>query len=250
CTCGRILNVPGPKAQPAPTAQPTPTARPAQQPAPSPLAGAFNSISEDEWSKLTVDTAPKKADPYADLLPPEEDEGDKRTAAEEIMDRAREELGESKDGQKDQAVSQLSSARWLLFFVGGVSIAFGVFGYFQYTKIVDDFQTLGLDADELEFLSFIVYVLIGLDIGIGVLFCLFGAFIFTFPLTCTIAATVLYLSGQIFSLVIDPLRIVNVLGWIVRISICSALFKAINNAAYYNYLKKQQKQKGRKQVGY
>ena len=219
----------------------------AQQAAPSPLAGAFDSISEDEWSKLTVDTAPKKADPYADLLPPEEEE-EKRTAADEIMDRAREEMGESKDGQKDQAVSQLSSARWLLVFVGAVAIGFGVFGWYSFAEDLKALEALQVDG--IDTIVLIVKVLIGVQIGVGVTFCLFGALIFVFPLTCTISALVLYVSLQIFTLVMNPLALARISGWIVRIAICSSLIKAVNNAAYYNYLKKQQSQKGRKQVGY
>ena len=250
CTCGRILKVPGRKAQPARVAQSAAKAKSprAQQTTPSPSAGAFNSISEDEWSKLTVDTAPKKADPYADLLPPEEEE-EKRTAADEIMDRAREEMGETKEQKKAGATNELNKARGFLIISGIANAGFwGTMGFFL-TAWLDEIAAASADQN-LTNLAFYLKLLVGLDVGVGVLFIVMGIFIFVFPLTCTITATVLFVGMEIFALIIDPLELTRVRGWIRRGAVIGSLITAITNAAYYNYLKKQQSQKGRKQGDY
>lgn len=238
CKCGHSFRVPSGKAKPSP---------PAEQ-AVDPLAGAFNSISEDEWSKLTVDTAPKKADPYADLLPSEEEE-DTRTAADEIMDRAREELGETKEQKKAGATNELNKARWFLIISGIANAGFwGTMGFFL-TAWLDEIAAASADQN-LTNLAFYLKLLVGLDVGVGVLFIVMGIFIFVFPLTCTITATVLFVGMEVFALIIDPLELTRVRGWIRRVAVIGSLITAITNAAYYNYLKKQEKQKGRKQVGY
>jgi hypothetical protein len=70
-----------------------------------------------------------------------------------------------------------------------------------------------------------------------VLFILMGAFIFLLPLTMTIAAFALFLLLECVGLALNPLSIVSIRDWIIRCAIGGALIQAINNAAYYRYMK-------------
>lgn len=222
CGCGKSFVVP--------TAEAKAAAGPISSPSP------YHAMSDDDWAAL----APKPEPVVDHTAQPQ-----KPSNTAGLLARAKTDLGQSSKQASSSAIGQLSSSRWILIGIGAFKLGLSIF----WLVIVESYVTGILDkvpeVDGTQLL-FILRLFLGIQIGIATSFILMGVFIFLFPLTMTIAALVLFIALEIFNLVIDPLSAFSIIGWIIRLSIFGALVQAINNAAYYKYLKAGTKKTKRK----
>lgn len=140
----------------------------------------------------------------------------------------------------------LKWARWIMIFVGVVTIGVNVVGAITLRDQVDAaLRKAGAPAinnlpppqrAEVEKAMNLGYVLSYVFIALGVVFIVLGIMVYQFPVQCTIAGLVLYILANIVGALIDPSTIAA--GLIVKIAIIVALVKAIQAAQAY--VKEQQ----------
>lgn len=213
CGCGKSFVVPSAKAIAA--------AVPDGSPSP------FHAMSDDDWAAL----APKPEPVVDHSAQPK-----KQSNSAGLLDRAKTDLGQKSKQASSSSIGQLSSSRWILIGIGALKLGLSIFRLVIVESYVKGILDKVPEVDGVQLL-FILRLSLGIQIGIATSFILMGVFIFLFPLTMTIAALVLFIALEIFNLVIDPLSAFSIIGWIIRLSICGALIQAINNAAFYKYLK-------------
>ena len=95
----------------------------------------------------------------------------------------------------------------------------------------------GLTQEELEGLLLVIRIVYATKLFIGMLFLLAAATFFLLPMTSAITALVVFILGEIMSLITYPILLVSIRGWIWRCAIFGALLQAINNASYYKLVK-------------
>lgn len=213
CGCGKSFVVP--------TAVAKAAAGPVISPSP------YHAMTDDDWAAL----APKPEPVVEQTTQPK-----KQSNSAGLLERAKTDLGQSSKQASSSAIGQLSSSRWILIGIGAFKLGVSIFWLVIVESYVKGILEKAPDVDSGQLLL-MLRVFLGIQIGIAVSFVLMGIFIFLFPLTMTIAALALFISLEIFNLVIDPLSAFSIVGWIIRLSIFGALVQAINNAAYYKYLK-------------
>jgi hypothetical protein len=86
------------------------------------------------------------------------------------------------------------------------------------------------------------YVFLGIFLGLGVLFVIFGIIIHSFPVPVTILSLVLYLLGAVVSAFIDPKTLAA--GLVIKIIIVVGLVKAIQAALAYEREKRESAELG------
>jgi hypothetical protein len=146
---------------------------------------------------------------------------------------------------------QLKTARGILLFVGiitvVVNIAFCVFA----DKIVDsqidqevaELRGQGMEIDnaavaEVRASSIrSVQLANGIAVALGVVFIVCGIMVYQYPVPTTILSLVLYIGSAAVYGVVDPTTLAR--GWLIKIIIVVALFKAVQAALAYE---KEQKQ--------
>lgn len=75
------------------------------------------------------------------------------------------------------------------------------------------------------------------NIVIAIVFCVCGGLIFKFPMTGAFTALVIFIIGEILSLILNPFLLISVRMWIVRAAFFGGLVQCVNNAAYYKFVK-------------
>ena len=94
--------------------------------------------------------------------------------------------------------NQLKSARWIMIFVGVLTIAINGFAFATTDGTLDrevaELQAQGYEIDKAELanLSFSNKLLTGGFAATGVLFILLGILVYQFPVPCTVTGLVLY----------------------------------------------------------
>jgi hypothetical protein len=136
--------------------------------------------------------------------------------------------------------TQLNQVRWTLIIIGIITIGFNVFMLATNRSNVENIlQQKGIhqvppDIErllELDRLTAIAFVLLG---GI---FIVLGLAVKAQPVLCTTLGLVLYIAGNLISAAIDPMTIMQ--GFIVKIIIVVALFRAIGAARAYENEQRQ-----------
>ena len=260
CPCGQVVKVPAgaatATAKPIAAAKPVAAARPvaamaasavpaqARRAAPQPAAvnaapNPFGDISDDEWKNMVQSHAPKQVD----TSKPKE-----KTAAAKMLDQARQETGVGDSLAMESALGFLNKTRGILV---GIGILVLVVVAIDYWLSMSELEALTAGGEEPELIAFVkkvVIVFCGIGAGVATAFIVAGFLVSIFPLTCTISALVLYTLLELVRLLVNPLALLSIRGWIFRISIFSGLIQGINNAAYYRHLKAEEKA-ARKQKG-
>ena len=133
--------------------------------------------------------------------------------------------------------NQLKSARWIMIFVGVLTIAINGFAFATTDGTLDrevaELQAQGYEIDEAELanLSFSNKLLTGGFAATGVLFILLGILVYQFPIPCTIAGLVLYIGAIGVGAWLNPLSVAQ--GLIVKIFIIVGLVKSVKSAFAY-----------------
>ena len=222
CTCGKIVKVPGqPNRAVAATLQPQ--AQPKQMGA---AVNPFNALSDADWASF----APKPA-PVRDMNAPK-----KESVTNSILNQARADLGQDKKSLRSGAGGHLASSRWILIGIGALKLALCIFQLVEANAAAAAIAEGAEDIDVDEIL-FVIQVIAGFGIATSVLLILMGIFVFLMPMTCAISALVLFVLLEIVSFIFNPFLLVNVRAWIVRGAMFGALVQAINNAAYYKFVR-------------
>jgi hypothetical protein len=268
CPCGQLIKVPAgaasPAAKPAAIAKPAvaaaaattatrapavahtaAVARPApvvRRPAPTAAGGApnpFGDMSDEEWQGLVAKHAPRK--------PTEQDNKPKvNTATENMLEEARKDTNQGKSMLREGAEGHLDQSRWLLVGLGVVLLAYSAFQLFMLNGMLESMASAAERAGDEEFdreaIRMVLMILGGFAVSVSVIFMLLGFFIFLLPLTCSVSALLLYICLELVRILSDPLDLLSIRSWIIRGAIFGGLIQAINNAAYYRFVKKQEKE--------
>jgi len=140
---------------------------------------------------------------------------------------------------------QLKTARGILFFVGIVTILLNIaFVLFaervvdsQIDKEVRELRAGGNEIDDAALAGFresavrSTRLVNGIAVLIGGVFIACGIYVYRYPVPATVVSLVLYLGCAAVYGVIDPSTLAR--GWIVKILIVVALFKAVQAALAY-----------------
>jgi len=133
--------------------------------------------------------------------------------------------------------NQLKSARWIMIFVGVLTIAINGYVFATNDATLDQevaqLKAEGFEIDEAELanISFINKVTSGSFAATGVLFILLGLLVYQFPVPCTVTGLVLYVGAIGVGLLLNPLSVFQ--GIIVKILIIVGLVKSVQSAFAY-----------------
>ncbi len=201
----------------------------------NPPAGGFHGLSDDEWSSL-LKAPPPPPNPY--------DKPAKSGSAAKALKAASKGNEEEKKEKKKSAASFLNSSRGLLIFMGVIKIAFSLYYFLQAKKTAE--TIIGSDpdlAEGSEMIVFILQLIHGVGIATGTCFIILGLMVFLLPLTSTISALALFVIIEAIGLLLNPIALFDLYGWILRVAIGGALVQAINNAAFYKFARAAAKAK-------
>ncbi len=180
---------------------------------------------------------------------PRDEEG--YTATPPALDRRKESTDEREDklpklgslAQKARG-KQLKQARGILFVIGALTVlANGAFLFMTPSLVQREIDKeviqqggpqqvdpLLVEQARNEMLA-LNYAINGLFLGLGVLFLIFGALVYRFPLAMTITSLVLYLLATVLMALLNPASLAS--GAIWRILFIVALAKSIQSAHAY-----------------
>lgn len=133
--------------------------------------------------------------------------------------------------------NQLKSARWTMVFVGVLSLIINAVMIPVVDKQIDaeivkiQQQGMEADVDQVAALRMLNYAILGVGVGLGMLFIVLGAMVYKFPVFCTVTGLVLYLVSAVGFGLIDPTTLLK--GAIVKIIIVVALFRSVKSALAY-----------------
>jgi hypothetical protein len=147
--------------------------------------------------------------------------------------------------------NQLKSARGILLFVGILTAALNIGLCVFADKVVDsqidkevaDLQAQGMQIDNVALTEFregairSFQLVNGIAVLLGVVFIVCGIMVYKYPVPATILSLVLYIGAAAVYGVLDPTTLAS--GWIIKIFIVIALFKAVQAALAYEKENKQ-----------
>ena len=192
----------------------------------------FASISDDEWQSLLAKNAPRVID----------EKPKEKTATHSLLEQARTDLGVNKKARQSGAKGYLASSRWILIGIGALKLVISLIQLYLLNSTMESLEAEAGELD-LDMLRFVIQVICGISIGIAMSFILMGALVFLFPMTCTITAMCLFVLTEIGGLIANPFMLINIRAWVVRIAMGGALVQAINNAAYYKYIRAESRKR-------
>jgi multidrug efflux pump subunit AcrB len=144
-------------------------------------------------------------------------------------------------------LKELNTARYILFFVGVVTIAINAYQFSNAEDEVDQViqaemaqQGPGMEVDPAARDQFIgiVKMIYGGAVALGVVFLVLGAVIKKYPVPATVLGLVLYLAGTGVFAFLDPASLAR--GAILKIIFIVALVKAVQTAFAYRREQREQ----------
>jgi len=165
------------------------------------------------------------------------------------MDTSTEETGLGNLAQSART-KQLKSARAIMFFVGVITIVANA-GFMiaaetlvdrEIEKEVANLRGQNMIVDQAAVAEFretavrSTRLVNGIGLLIGIVFIGFGFTVYRYPVPITVTALVMYIGCWAVYGVIDPTTLAS--GWIVKILIVVALFKAVQAALAYEHERK------------
>ncbi len=215
-----------------PASRPPASAPPASAPATA-AKGAFD-FQPSEVSSLFDELTPN------DLKPKKGSKSgnSSHSALSHAKKAADRESAEGKKKIRGAAKKELYSSMGILLLMGTVRLAIGIF---LFTTIGDQVDAIAASDPEgeidLDALRTVLNIIFGINLATAALFFACGAMVFMFPMTCSITAITLFVIGEIIGLLLNPLALISIRGWIVRAAMFGAMIQAVNNAAYYKFVK-------------
>ncbi len=189
------------------------------------IAGLFNQLSDAEL-KAPATALPKAAASIHTGL-----------AAGQLASSTSQH-GEYQQETRAQASKHLFQSLGILIFLGVLRVAINGYLYSNISNEVESLVLIEPDAaEDVEWLVTALKIVYGMFIAIGVGFLVCAGLAFQFPMTATITALVLYVISELVGFVTAPWTLLSIRGWIVKAAIFGGLVQAINNAAYYKFVK-------------
>lgn len=165
---------------------------------------------------------------------PYQQEKSREQTAHVYLDKAEKELSQISRWGKSVAADQLNGTRWLLVFLGLLTIGFNGYGLVniqpEVAALIAEDESAKDSEDILLLFGRLTYLIF---IGCGILFIIFGALVYSFPLTSTIAALSLYLFGVFIAMVIVPESLFSLRSILSKFFIIGALLKSVVDSAHY-----------------
>ncbi len=249
CPCGKQLRAPHSPARPAkPSTAPTKTAprpvgskpsaqRPTrQQPAtPGSLGGSFD---DDLFGELTdEDLQPVLAVHRPGTSAAAATSATTNTKLSKASKSAVAEREERKAELRGGAAKEMWSSIGILCVLGAIRVIWNIVQLVGVEAIVTQISASPTFDGDVEMLLTIFRIIFIARIIIGSLFFVCAGFFFVFPMTSAIAAIIIFVLFEIFSLIVNPFLLISIRGWIARGVMFGLLVQSINNASYYKYVK-------------
>lgn len=164
------------------------------------------------------------------------------TKKKSVLEKAAADLQQETEANKTNfragAAKEVYSSIGILLMLGFFKVA--IYGYFfmqAEAEVESVFGAMEEGDEDLEMILMLVKAFYLVNVSIGAIFLLCAALIFKFPMTCAFTAMVTFVISEIIGLILNPFRLLSIGGWVVRCAIFGALIQAINNAAYYKFVK-------------
>ncbi|MCA9136775.1 MAG: hypothetical protein KDB00_08450 [Planctomycetales bacterium] len=253
CKCGKQLRAPAPAGatpqpqqatprqpaprQPAPqrtaAPQPSPAApvpySPFPAPAPAGSGGIFDELTDSDLSGVKAVKIPGREQRKAPTA------NEQKLLQEAAVDHKREKASEAREyieGAKKQVFSSIG-----IYLVLGL-IQVGV-GGFLLAGLEKEAEILAMQdgAEEVSIVIAVIATICIFKVCLGVLFFIASATFLALPMTSAILAMIAFVLGEIVSLILYPIALINIWDWIRRAAIFGGLVQAINNASYYRFVR-------------
>lgn len=246
CKCGQQFKIPTPKAKPAVAGQPA--GRPAgpapMQPAPAPAPAPPSSAMFDELAESDF----AREDPYKAVYDKKQTNNTNDTLNKYEIGEELTETQKKKEAGKEQVWQTIGIYCTIgLVQIGFLAILWTFYEADNKTRISEARKVaaeFGENADDAEAeirleIGFVRVFFIVLMAITSVYFICAGTF-FYLPFTSAIIAILLFIFQQIIYIVfVNPFSLISIRDWIIRAALFGGFVQGINNAAYYNYIKKQ-----------
>lgn len=133
----------------------------------------------------------------------------------------------------------LKQSRIALAVVGVLTLGFATYKYVQLQGEIDEAGPLLREAfaSEIAEANLIFY----LTMAVGVLFLGLAAFVYRYPLFCTLSGLVIYVAAILISGIVDPSTLYQ--GIIMRVAIVAVLINGVKTAIVYSKELKKEKAK-------
>lgn len=259
CKCGKQLRAPAAAGAAAPAAQSRPAgqARPAAQASPAqarpaqprpsgagparpaaaaspPLAPAAVSGLFDELTDADLSGVKEVKVPGSEVkrAPSANEKKVLAAAAQDYQKEKRETHNSYMAGAKKEIMSSIG-----IYVVLGL-LQVGV-GAFLLAGIEEqaEFMAMQEGAESVNTIFSILSTIFIIKICLGVVFFIASATFMALPMTSAIMAIITYVLGEIVSLIINPISLINIRSWIGRVVIFGGLIQAVNNASYFRFVK-------------
>lgn len=142
-----------------------------------------------------------------------------------------------KQRDKSGSAKDVYSSIGILFLLGLLKLSFNIVFLMGLDAAIDAMAAIPNFEGDLTTIATFLRVIYICNIVIGIIFCVCGGLIFMFPMTCSITALVIFIIGEILSLILNPFLLISVRMWIVRAAFFGGLVQCVNNAAYFKFVK-------------
>lgn len=237
CPCGQLVSVPGSQAgghTAAPSSLPAaPVIAPRQAENPNwldglPPASMPRVVSSPHLYEQDYWDAPEVVEEV------QEDAGYRPATADLYLERAKEDVRNRGQHNLKVLSEQMNGTRWLLIFIGAVTVGYGVYRFWIMNDFVD--QLIAKDEsirDRRETILMFGRIANIFDIGIGLLYIVFGSAVVRFPVATTMAGMTIFLFGNFLKMVGSPETFFTLEVLLVRGLITAALVKSVIDALTY-----------------
>jgi len=145
---------------------------------------------------------------------------------------------QAKKEAKSAAAKDVYQSLWILVGLGAFRLTLSIYFLVNIERDVDFLMVADTSGEgDRDALLLVLKIIYGINISIGAMFLICAGLVFIMPLTCTITAFVVWIISEIIGLVLNPLGLMSVRGWMIKAVIFGGLLQAINNAAYYKFVK-------------
>lgn len=133
----------------------------------------------------------------------------------------------------------LKQSRIALALVGVLTLGLVIYKFMKLQTEIADISPALREALASEIAE--AYLIYYLTMGVGVLFLGFAAFVYRYPLFCTLSGLVIYVAAILISGIVDPSTLYQ--GIIMRVAIVAVLINGVKTAIVYSKELKKEKAK-------
>ena len=136
----------------------------------------------------------------------------------------------------------LDKSTLTLFTIGALTLM--IFGFFFFTAETDAAAMMqGEDEEFVEEVAMSMKLIPGCGMALGGIFCMLGLGVQLFPITCSMLALILYVSIDLFLMLMFPFALFDMWGWMIRIVIIGALGKGFMDALNARWFEQAQRER-------